>query len=373
LTEWLNNFIADGIFSTDCLSERYPPAAGFLSAGAGVLALSISRTPRDYVIWFLPELIGTVTWAGDPTKKLVHGPLGARLTPRHSFAAWTETVRGYSRRWTDIEMESAAALRMAVLDVALKQQTAKRAAELEAANRELDDFAYVASHDLKAPLRVIDHISHWLEEDLAAHLNDETRDSMKMLRERVKRMEKLLDDLLQYSRVGRTSEASSDGMVSGADMVNDILSLLSPPPDFKVTVGPGFAKIRLPRMPVQQILMNLVSNALKHHHRKQGHIELTAEDRGDLYAFVIKDDGPGIPIKHHDEIFKIFRTLKPRDEIEGSGMGLAIVRKHIDVAGGSIWLDSDDGKGSTFHFTWPKPKDQAGAAREPDADIPSPS
>jgi signal transduction histidine kinase len=139
-------------------------------------------------------------------------------------------------------------------------------------------------------------------------------------------------------------------------MVGDILSLLSPPERFTVTVSPGFAAIRLPRMPVQQILMNLVGNAIKHHHREQGRIELTVEDRGDSYAFAVKDDGPGIAAKYHDEIFKIFRTLKPRDQVEGTGMGLAIVRKHIEVAGGSIWLDSAEGEGSTFHFTWPKPK-----------------
>jgi PAS domain S-box-containing protein len=238
----------------------------------------------------------------------------------------------------------------------LEQQVARRTAQLVAANKELDDFAHVASHDLKAPLRVIDNASKWLEQDLAAHLDDETRDTMRLLRGRVKRMEKLLDDLLQYSRVGRTSEAASDGMVAGNDLVDDILTLLSPPEAFKVTVGPGFAAIRMERMPLQQILMNLISNAIKHHDRKEGRIELEVEDRGGLFAFAVKDDGPGIPAQFHDEIFKIFRTLKPRDQVEGSGMGLAIVRKHIDISGGSLWLESAEGKGSTFHFTWPKPQ-----------------
>jgi light-regulated signal transduction histidine kinase (bacteriophytochrome) len=321
----------------------------------------VSRTPRDYVFWFLPELISTVTWAGDPAKSVVHGPLGDRLAPRKSFAPWTEMVERRSRPWTSIEIESATSLRTAILDVVLRQldKVAQRTEQLEAANRELDDFAYVASHDLKAPLRVIDNASKWLEEDLAAHLDDETRDTMRLLRGRVKRMEKLLDDLLQYSRVGRTVEPASDGMVAGNDLIDDILALVSPPEAFKVTVGPGFAAIRLRRMPLQQILMNLIGNAIKHHDRKEGRIELEVGDRGGLYAFAVKDDGPGIAAEFHDEIFRIFRTLKPRDQVEGSGMGLAIVRKHIDTAGGALWLESAEGEGSTFRFTWPKPQEES--------------
>lgn len=361
VTLWLNQVIGDGVYSTDCLADRYPAAVGFLKAGAGLLALAISRPPGDYLLWFLPELISTVTWAGDPAKPVVHGPLGDRLTPRKSFAAWTETVQRRSRPWRPIEIESAAALQLTVLDVVLKQQIAKaRAAELEAANRELDNFAYVASHDLKSPLRVIDNISGWLEQDLAAHLNEETRESMKMLRGRVKRMEKLLDDLVQYSLVGRTTEPTWDGMVGGDELVDDVLSLLSPPAVFNVTVNPGFAAIRLARMPLQQIFMNLIGNAIKHHHSAQGRIELTMEDREQEYAFAVKDDGPGIPAQYHDEIFNIFRTLKPRDQVEGSGMGLAMVRKHLAAVGGSVWLDSVEGGGSTFHFTWPKAKAEPG-------------
>ena len=377
MAEWLGPLMDTGVFATDRLSQHYPAAAGYLAAGAGLLALSVSRTPRDYVLWFLPELINTVTWAGDPAKSMVHGPLGARLIPRKSFAAWTEMVEGRSRPWTSVEIEDAISLRTAILDYVqrrrdrfareqqalenlkfnemLEQQVAQRTSQLVAANKELDDFAYVASHDLKAPLRVIDNASKWLEEDLAAHLDDETRDTMRLLRGRVKRMEKLLDDLLQYCRVGRTSDPAAEEMVAGNEIVDNVLALLSPAAGFKFTVGSGFAGIRLPRMPLQQILMNLIGNAIKHHDSKEGHIELSVEDRGAVYEFAVKDDGPGIPAQFHDEIFKIFRTLKPRDQVEGSGMGLAIVRKHIDVAGGMLWLESAEGEGSTFRFTWPKP------------------
>jgi signal transduction histidine kinase len=225
---------------------------------------------------------------------------------------------------------------------------------IEAVNRELEEFAYAASHDLKAPLRVIDNASKWLEEDLQEHLTGENRENMNLLRGRVARMEKLLDDLLEYSRLGHESEGHLQEIVKGDVLMDNILALLSPPPGFTVKISPAFADIPVGRMPLQQVLMNLISNAIKHHGDSVGCVEVTVEDRGTDYAFAVKDDGPGIPARFHDQIFRIFKTLKPRDRQEGSGMGLAMVRKNIDVYGGTLRLDSVEGQGSTFRFTWPK-------------------
>ncbi len=236
----------------------------------------------------------------------------------------------------------------------LERRVGERTAQLEAANRELEDFAYAASHDLKAPLRVIDNVSKWLEEDLREHFTDDTRDNMTLLRGRVARMDKLLDDLLEYSRIGRTTDERYAEIVAGDVLMDDVLDLLSPPQGFRMNVSAGFADIRVRRMPLQHILMNLIGNAFKHHDKKAGSIEVTVEDRGAYYDFAVKDDGAGISARFHDQIFKSLQTLKPRDEVEGSGMGLAIVRKNIDVFGGTLGLDSAEGKGSTFRFTWPK-------------------
>jgi hypothetical protein len=235
----------------------------------------------------------------------------------------------------------------------LEQQVAQRTAQLEAANKDLDDFAYAASHDLKAPLRVIDNASKWLEKDLAPHLTGENRENMQLLRGRVKRLEKLLDDLLQFSRIGR--EAAGTEVVSGADLMDNVLALVAPPDGFEVIVGAEFGAIRVFRMPLQQIMMNLINNAIKHHHKAAGRIEITVADRGSHHAFAVRDDGPGIPTQFHEKIFKMFQTLKPRDEVEGSGMGLAIVRKQIELSGGSFLLESRVGEGTTFHFTLPTP------------------
>jgi signal transduction histidine kinase len=241
----------------------------------------------------------------------------------------------------------------AIRDISVRKKAeehlVKTVGELKRSNDELGQFAYVASHDLKAPLRVIDNASKWLEEDLREHLTGETRDNMNLMRGRIRRMEKLLDDLLEYSRIGVKADDRLSEIISGDVLIENVLALLSPPKDFTV-----FADIRVSRMPLQQILMNLISNAIKHHDREDGRIEVTAADAGVAYAFEVKDDGPGIPAQFHDLIFKMFQTLKPRDQVEGSGMGLAMVRKNIDVFGGTLNLESSEGRGSIFRFTWPK-------------------
>ncbi|MGD0297460.1 MAG: ATP-binding protein [Bryobacteraceae bacterium] len=233
--------------------------------------------------------------------------------------------------------------------------------ELREANADLEQFAFLASHDLRAPLRVISNASQWLEEDLAEHLTDETREHLTLMRSRISRMDKLLEDLLAYSRIGRATDGRYTEIISGDLLMDDVRALLSTE-DFTLRVSPGFRDIQVCRMPLQQILMNLVGNAVKHHDKKKGFIDVTVEDAGEAYCFAVKDDGPGIPLRFHDEIFKMFQTLKPKDQVEGSGMGLAVVRKALEVFGGRLQLESAEGQGSTFRFTWPKQQQRRGKA-----------
>ena len=253
------------------------------------------------------------------------------------------------------------AVRRALQEAAERLQHQKTHAELirytqalERSNQELDAFAYAASHDLKAPLRVIQNASKWLEEDLEPHLTTETREHMSLLRSRVRRMEKLLDDLLEYSRIGRESGAPPAETINTAILVENILALLVPPEGFTVDLSPSLAGIEVTRMPLQAILINLISNAIKHHDKKVGRIEISVEELPTHYLFKVRDDGPGIPPQFHELIFKMFQTLKPRDKVEGSGMGLALARKHVEISGGEMRLESAPGLGSTFSFTWPK-------------------
>jgi signal transduction histidine kinase len=159
--------------------------------------------------------------------------------------------------------------------------------------------------------------------------------------------------LLEYARIGRATDDRYSEVIAGDVLVDNVLALLVPK-DFTLTVSPLFAAIQLHRMPLQQILMNLIGNAIKHHHKKAGCIAVNVEDNSEYYDFAVQDDGPGIPAQFHDRIFNMFQTLKPRDQVEGSGMGLALVRKNIEVFGGVLQVESAEGQGSTFRFSWPK-------------------
>ncbi len=225
-------------------------------------------------------------------------------------------------------------------------------AALKKSNAELDQFAYVASHDLKAPLRVISNAVSWLEEDLAPHLTDDTRESMNLLQSRTSRMERLLNDLLQHSRIGRVAEP--DIQISGREMAEDLLSLLEIPPGMAVQFSESFLSATLRKLPLETVLVNLISNGIKHHDRPQGRIHVDLVATKHTFYFSVSDDGPGIEEKYHDRIFEVFQTLKSRDQLEASGMGLAFVKKHISVAGGEIKVISDGTRGTTFEFSWPR-------------------
>jgi PAS domain S-box-containing protein len=225
--------------------------------------------------------------------------------------------------------------------------------ELRRSNQELEHFAYVASHDLKAPLRGITQLATWIEEDLTHVMEPDTRQKMALLHGRVRRLETLLDDLLQYSRVGRGTEVVK--RVDTRTLVTDIVTLLSPLAGFHVTAANTLPVFDTAEEPLWQVFMNLIGNAIKHHDRSTGRIEVAVQDQGEWYEFRVTDDGPGIPSAFHTKIFQMFQTLRPRDEVEGSGMGLAIAKKVVEGQGGTIRVESDaDHRGTTLRFTWRK-------------------
>jgi light-regulated signal transduction histidine kinase (bacteriophytochrome) len=224
---------------------------------------------------------------------------------------------------------------------------------LEAAVAELDQFAYVASHDLKAPLRGIANLTQWIREDLADRLPDESAEHMRLLQVRVDRMQALIDGILAYSRAGRAMRPA-EAVDTGA-LVQEVIELLAPPPHVRIRVAPRMPTVSAERVPLQQVFQNLIGNAVKHAGggRTEAAVELDWREAGDMIEFVVRDDGPGIAPEFHERIWGIFQTLAPRDKVEGTGVGLAVVKKIVETRGGQVALDSAPGHGAAFRFSWP--------------------
>ena len=228
----------------------------------------------------------------------------------------------------------------------------RTSALLEERNRELDQFAYVTSHDLKAPLRAIANLSEWIEDDLAGTLPAENQRQMELLRGRVFRMESLIDGLLQYSRVGRTQVETET--ISVQALLIEVVDSIDPPDTFSIAIGEGMPTLQAKSLLLRQVFANLIGNAVKHHPRADGRMSIAVQDQGLFYEFAVSDDGRGIASEHHEKIFDIFHTLEARDTKESTGIGLSIVKKIVETEGGSIWVESQVGAGTTFHFTWMK-------------------
>jgi PAS domain S-box-containing protein len=230
------------------------------------------------------------------------------------------------------------------------EQLQHYSAALEHKNQELQDFAYVASHDLKAPLRAISQISQWLIEDLGDDLPKESQRLISLMTSRVQRMQGLLDDLLRYARAGH-DEAPTE-TIDTAAMIREIGNLMDMSSAFELIIDDSLPTFKTARAPLEQVFRNLIGNAIKHHDRDKGTIEIMAREAGDFFEFSVRDDGPGVAVEFHERVFKMFQTLKPRDKVDGSGMGLALVQKLIRTYGGNIQLNSS-GRGTCITFTWP--------------------
>jgi PAS domain S-box-containing protein len=264
-----------------------------------------------------------------------------RFSYRPSFDE-TGKVRGIFSMATDIS-----ARRKIELELEAKQ------AELLRSNKDLEQFAYVASHDLKAPLRAIDLLVQWIKEGLAGYDANNVQENLGLLSKRTQRLNRLLDDLLAYSRAGR--KVGAHRMADTHALALDVVQMLNPPPTISVAIEGQLPAFKTHATPLEQVLRNLISNAIKHHPGPQGRVLISCQEQQDHYVFSVQDDGEGIPAQYAERVFEMFQTLKPRDQVEGSGMGLAIVSRVVQWQGGRVWFESaPSGRGTVFKFQWKK-------------------
>ena len=374
LKEWVSDTCltagARPIYATDHLAAAYPAAAAFSRVASGLLALPVTLNDRSLVLWFRPETLQTVNWGGNPhDKPLVPGPNGLRLSPRHSFELFSESVRQRSLPWLPVEIDAAAGLRIAVLDLLAGQveQSIDTNHNMARSNEELDAFAYVASHDLKEPLHGIHQYANELLEDDQL-IGPENRGKLDRMVRLTARMDGLLNSLLQFSRVGG---ARAQGKIIDLNKtVDEALEIVG----FRTVDGNSVAIVRpLPslicnEMQCRQIFVNLISNALKYSDRSQKRVAIGYIDPAEGtprpgcpegsesdVILSVADNGIGIGEKNFNHVFQLFKRLHGQSNYGGgAGAGLTIVRKLVEHHGGKVWVDSLPGQGSTFYFTLPQ-------------------
>ena len=371
---WLaTQFDEEVIYETNALAQAYPPAAKFTLAASGVLALQISRLQQTYIMWFRPEVIQTVNWGGNPHKPIEIEENGTvTMSPRKSFAKWQETVRGTALPWKPCEVEAALELRSSIVGIVLRKadELAQINQELFRSNVELDAFAYIASHDLKEPLRGIYNYSSFLLEDYGEVLGEDGADKLNTLMRLTHRMEDLINSLLHYSRLGR-----AELLVKSTDLNNllagvlDVIRASARDTQVEFEIPRPLPIINCDRTQVNELFTNLISNGIKYNQSDRKKIEigyLNSEDqdypRRDKMSeysdykqptiFYVRDNGIGIRERHLESIFRIFKRLHGQKKYGGgTGAGLTIAKKIVERHGGEIWVKSSYGKGSTFYFT----------------------
>lgn len=369
LAKWLGDQPAFEVFASNKLELRFEEAKAFRAVGSGLLAVTVSRSNHDLVMWFRPEVLQTVSWGGNPNKPVEVSENGdQRLTPRKSFDAWREDVEGSANPWKTVEVEAALELRRAVVSTVLRraEMLAGLNNELERSNSELDSFAYVASHDLKEPLRGIHNYSTLLLEDAGDRFEESERAKLETLVRLTQRMESLIDSLLLFSRVGRV-----DFSLRECDLnliVNDVLDLHKPRLEqdaVEARVPRPLPVVTCDKVRIGEVFSNLIANAVKYNDKPKRWVEIgfiTPAERTDLRVpegisqsatiFYVRDNGIGIPERHLESIFRIFKRLHARAAFGGgTGAGLTIARKIVERHGGRIWVESIAAQSSSFYFT----------------------
>ncbi len=345
--------------------------AAFCAAASGVIAASLSKLQQTLVLWFRQELISTVRWAGDPHKPALpegEQPIapGVTVSPRHSFEEWSQIVRSRCVPWSQEDIDAVAEFRSSVLEIVLKraEEMAEMAAGLKIANEELEAFSYSVSHDLRAPFRHISGFSEMLREQEAGRLSEKGERYLSTIMDSARFAGLLVDSLLDFSRIARTRmhRASVDMERLFDEEWAAVLSDEGKGREDRILLNRG----PLPRVLgdahlLRQVVRNLLSNAVKYTGKvEQASIEAGARMEGQELIFFVRDNGVGFDQQYAGKLFGVFQRLHRAEDFEGTGIGLANVRRIITRHGGRTWAESELGKGATFYFSMPLSSSQEG-------------
>jgi light-regulated signal transduction histidine kinase (bacteriophytochrome) len=360
LLQWLesrSSSAASPLFQTHSLPKLYAAAETYKDRASGLLLLQISKVRRFAILWFRPEVLQTVNWAGDPRTSLSVAADGSvTLCLRHSFERWQEVVRFTALPWKTCELENALDLRSAIVGIVLKQadELARVNQELEKSIRELDSFAYAASHDLKEPLRGIHNYSNLLLKGYSEALDEAGKSRLQSLVRLTRRMESLIDALLKFSRLGQTEpHLQPTNLNQILEQVLQELQISRPNQQTEIRLPRPLPTLNCDPVLIHEVFINLISNAVKYNDKPEQWIEISfleATDRGTI--LYVRDNGIGIRDRHLDRVFRLFKRLHEQHLYGGgTGAGLTIAQKIIERHGGRIWVESTYGEGSTFYFT----------------------
>jgi light-regulated signal transduction histidine kinase (bacteriophytochrome) len=376
LLAWLQANVRQDVFHTNSYAALNPAGLAMRGTASGFIAASLAEAPGSYLLWFRPEVVQAVNWAGQNEKPQTQADGQIFLSPRQSFESWKQLVENTSAPWKPLEIRSAQEIRLHISDVRLKvfnelharaQALSSLNAELERSNDELDSFAYVASHDLKEPLRGIHNYSLFLLEDYAQVLDADGVQKLQTLVRLSQRMEGLIEGLLQLSRMGRQELLLTEVDIN--ELVAEVLDLLQPRLEqthTTIVVEGPLPIIMADRIRLQEVFNNLFTNAIKYSDQptKTVVMGLARPDiisptpnlsSADYHVFYVQDFGIGIDPKHHENIFKLFKRLHAQEKYGGgTGAGLAIAKKMVEKHGGRLWVESSLGHGATFYFALPK-------------------
>ncbi|KAB1068497.1 ATP-binding protein [Methylobacterium planeticum] len=348
------------VYVTEALSEEYPPAAAFTDTASGVLAISISQKYASYVLWFRPEVVRTVKWGGDPTKTATVDPGSGqdRLHPRKSFEIWKETVKARALPWTVPVADAAKDLRASVLGIVLRraEELAALSEELQRSNKELEAFSYSVSHDLRAPFRHIVGYSELLRSREGDRLSNKGRHYVDTIIEAAFSAGTLVDNLLAFSQMGRNAlnRISGDMNALVEEVRRKAMRDVAPDRTIRWTIEPLGRAYGDPVM-LRLVLENLFSNAIKY---TRGRTEASiavgrAAPRDGQAVFFVRDNGVGFDMAYVGKLFGVFQRLHRVEDFEGTGIGLANVRRIVERHGGEVWAEGALDAGATFYFTLP--------------------